>query len=585
MMRRGSGARGVRFDAEEYDDDNCSPQDLGVRGADLAADASYGAVSDASVDEKLLADLDKYYPCLSPAQEQHVKRVIHEISRMMEAALQRLGRAYQAEIRSFGAYRFNVMTPQDYLDLCVVIPDDVQMDRALDAAQAELEAYQEIPWIADAPGSGVFRAPGFKFRILEVNVKLLLAHRIPNLPTPQENIVVQKAAGLYAVEATEALLASVPDATLFRQLLRFARFWANQRGVYGHHVNLPSGTTWAVLCAYVCKAKPCTSISKLVFTFLRTLAKWDWQSTVISLEGPFPPPQAGQAMASTSSSGGGGSEHQSTPGPTHMTVLHPVGIDLSTTAHMTPTTVHIFVKELRRAHKLAQLVELHRGHWEDMYGRQNFFQRHRHYLEIDIFAANVTVLERWMSWIEDKLHDLIPTYDEHCKQVASLRPWPEILEFRDTDWPHARAMFFGLHLERQSGAQAGAAATAATVAAANGQAVNNQIAPGAPKPAVKQQSYDLRYPTFTMMERLSEWPEAMAYSKQFELVIRHVKNSDVMEFLEKRKAGVPLQRLKDTTGILNELCDENSENADTPRSSSRGGYGSQASAGAPSVAN
>lgn len=206
------------------------------------------------------------------------------------------------------------------------------------------------------------------------------------------------------------------------------------------------------------------------------------------------------------------------------------------------------LKELRRGYKIMQQVEVCRAHWADVYGVARFFQRHRHYLELDFAASDEEIFHRWLAWADQKLVDFVPLFESTIKNVT-LRPWPEMLSYKDNDWPYSQAFFVGLHLEHASAGDANAR-------------------DGADDGSTSQRSFDLREPIFKFLEAVSAWPGTHAYHNQFELQIKHVRLAELEQWLENRKEGLPAnskdaQQLaigSTSAGKVVQGADENDEN-------------------------
>jgi len=190
-------------------------------------------------------------------------------------------------------------------------------------------------------------------------------------------------------------------------------------------------------------------------------------------------------------------------------VLLPAGNAVSATPHLTDTTTKISQRELQRGFRMTQQVELMRAQVEFVYSTARFFQRYRHYLEFDFMASNPAVFASWQAWGRQQMQNLVQLFESTSSKVVTLRPWPEWIDFMDAEWPHSRALFVGLHLER------------------SGEGQNEG----------GRKSIDLREPLVKFLEAVSSWPEAPKYENQFELLIRHVRLSELKQWMEHRNAG------------------------------------------------
>jgi len=306
--------------------------------------------------------------------------------------------------------------------------------------------------------------------------------------------LVQSTTGGLSYEVAQRLLTCVPNAELFRSLLRFVRFWAHKRGIYGREFGFFSGTVWAICCACVCQHCPNLQLPQLVGQFFRIMTTWDW------------------AIPLAIHSSAVGNEQKPGCNPEcPMPVVLPAGCGLLATNSVTETTMKIIQKELRRGVKTAKQVELFRVHWSDVWNSARFFRRHRHYLEFDFMASSPEVFAAWKLWARQQLQGVTRLFETTSGDIVSLRPWPEFLDYKDDNWPYAAAVFCGLHLER------------------GGKDGNSNK---------KRTSFDLREPVVKFLEGAAAWPDVEKYQDQFELEVRHIKIDQLEQWLDNREKGL-----------------------------------------------
>lgn len=494
-------SRGVRFG--EGPGEDWADGDSNVEGYGLATLAKAVPLS-----EQLVMELDHISPRPHDARRAQIEAVLAEVLSACRACTAHAAgmQGFQPELLPIGAYHLGVNLPEDEVDLLLVAPLSLQLAAVGPALSAELERRGEAKKITPAGSDGLLNGPGLQFELRGVQAKVLVSQNIPGLPQPQPGSIVPNMAGILAREASEKLISSVPNAEQFRALLRFVRYWAKRRGVYGAFLGFLGGAAWAICCARVCQLYPGVDLAQLVVRFFRTLSRWDWRQPLdLNGAGAFtPPPQA--------------PGHDGQSGPCTMTVLLPVGMGISTTSLVTDTTMKITQKEFRRGYKMVQQVELVKAPWTDVYKEAQFFQRHRHYLEFDFMANSDAVFASWIAWAKQQMQDLVRLFEAMPSNIVRLRPWPEWVTFRDADWPHAVAVFVGLHLERGVGA--------------DGQQDG------------QRRSFDLREPIVKFLEAISSWPEAEKNTNNFELLIKHVKAAQLEQWLENRRNGMVV----DSTG-------------------------------------
>mmetsp|Transcript_73530 Transcript_73530/g.137393 ORF Transcript_73530/g.137393 Transcript_73530/m.137393 type:complete len:557 (-) Transcript_73530:62-1732(-) len=457
--------------------------------------------------EHAARELEQCAPTLSASQAAALDEVVREVTALARSVVTQLTRGMQqvelGQSHPIGAYHLGVMRPNDEIDLLFVAPLHVQLMEVVMGVNSELQKASHVSSICSAGPDGALCAPGFRFLIRGHPVKLLLSQDVRGLPEPSGDVgVVQNVAGMYALQACTAILESVPNVATFQQLLRFVRFWAKSRGVYGSFLGFFSGTAWAICAARVCQMHPELELAQLASRFFRSLSRWDWRQPVAIL-----PAEPDASSASAAAPSGDVASMASGSG---ILVRLPVGANLSATPMVTETTAKITQKELLQGYKLATQAEQARMHWADVYVTARFFQRHRHYLEFDFLATSKDVLAKWTSWGAQHLQSLAALFESTVGSKVVLRPWPEWIDYRDAKWPHTCAVFVGLHLESSKDS----------------------------KSEGSKRSFDLREPTVKFLEAISAWPDADKHVDQFELFIRHVKLAELQQWLEIRQQGL-----------------------------------------------
>lgn len=454
------------------------------------------AFSTASSTETLCKELQSVAVDLDAARRAQIDSALTELlsaCRACAASAARTQEKLASEFLHIGAHHLRVSIPQGQVDVLFVAPLGVQLTAMPAQLSAELERRGEVRNLTPGGTDGKLNAPGLQLELRGVRIRVLLAQRFPNLP---QNAVIQNSpfAGLLAHEATEKILSEVPNRGQFSALLRFIRHWAHRRGVYGGFMGFPGGVAWAICCARVCQFLPDADLAQLVSRFFRVYSRWDWRQPV-ALDGapsvPLVPPAMAQEDELRKSS---------------MSVLLPVAVEINTTEQVSETTLKIMQKELRRGYKMVQQVELRKAQWPDVWKEAYFFQRHRHYLEFDFMASTEPIFHSWIAWAMEQIQTLVKFFEVMSSHIVTLRPWPEWVDFQDAEWPHARAIFMGLHLERQDDSR---------------------------------RSFDLREPIVKFLEAISAWPDAERHANKFELLIKHVRLGELEQWLDNKRKGLP----------------------------------------------
>lgn len=486
--------------------------------------------------DKLVTELDLYSPVLTQEQLVAAEEIMNELETMLRSLVETLGvQGDTGQLLLLGGNHLGMLLTQDEMDAVYIVPVAIQLRDFMMQLRMVLEQCQEASGISSITPEGQLNAPGFRFTFRNRNVMMLLSQNILGLPTPTSTVVVANTAGLLAHEVTKKLLSVVPNVEQFRLLLRFVKFWAKQRGIYGTGLGFFGGVAWAICCAHVCQLFPDLELASLAQGFFTVLSRWDWkypvtlhgQDPLASMQPPSgdvnggvpvpadaPRPPSGFAPAvrtevQQSASSTAPAPREPSEVVPAMWVEFPVGNGLSATPYISQTTAKIIQKELRRGHKRLKQVETGRGHWTDVFGYARFFQRHHHYLQCDFYASDEAVFASWFAFGKQQMQSLVHHFEAMNHQRITLRPWPEWITFKDAEWPYARAVFVGLQLKKNEKTQEG-----------------------------EKPSYDLREPIVKIIDSMNQWPDADKYNNQFDFVIRHVRLAEVEQWMDLCRKGL-----------------------------------------------
>lgn len=475
-----------------------------------------------SVDESFVRELESFPPLRSQEEVAHIRKVLGDISGLCRKCVRATGcsSTSMGQLLAFGSYRFGVACHSDDVDVVFVAPSGLQLSELSSILYSVLSNHPSVGVITMPNPDGHLSAPGWRFAVQLVHVKLLLAQRSPGSPQLIGDAIAPDSAGLLAYEVSEKIRASVKSVSRLCRLLRFVRLWAKQRGVYGSCFGLFGGTAWAVCCAHVCQLFPDSDTPQLLHHFFRTLYCWDWRRAVA-----LAPEAAGGVAAGSSEPPAGGAVSGGSPPPMNSTlkapspmpqmlVELPVGMRLSAQPQMTKTTMKLLFVELQRAYKVSTRIEAAQATWADVYADASFFQQFNHYIQFDVLAQSDKVFAHWHNWCLRQMPKFAPCFEAFNVGVVNLRPWPESIEFKHRDWACSRAIFVGVELQ-----------------------ASEQVSDEPPKTV-----FDVREPMVRFLEAITAWPESNKYENEFELTIRHTKRADLERWLEQQRRGMPVDQ-------------------------------------------
>lgn len=379
----------------------------------------------------------------------------------------------------------------EVFDLVYLVPESVVLWEMLQVLENEVEKSAKA--VRAAGGDGLLHSPGLEFSFHGTPVKLLLANNTDvSEISPETNN--SRVSALIARLVSRAILDAVPDTSLFLRLLTCVRLWAKQRGIYGqsHDFGYIGGMGWAICCAHVCQARPQSkSLEQIVISFFEIMSRWDDRF----------PLALGRSHSQVKVAMGGAYK-----------VMLPVGENLSATPNLSASATRQLQKEFRRGNRICTKIQNGAADWNQIFASSRFFERHFHFLQIDITAASDAIMNQWLLWCRRHLQGVAEKLEAVRTCQLHTRPWPVWVPFKDPDWHVAKTLFIALRIEPQK-SQTGA------------------------KPVI-----DLREVLVTILEKLCEWPYATKYIGEFDLYIRHMSQTEVMSWLSTVEQGLPVKR-------------------------------------------
>ena len=342
----------------------------------------------------------------------------------------------RCELRTFGSVRLDVHTPDADIDVVLVAPRHCTRRAFFDTLVAALESDAHI-------GAGGVMAvrdaytPVVKLRVGSTDVDLLFAPlACDELPEPldvMDDAVLEgldEAAirSLNGARVAEMLLSLVPDPAVFRVALRAVKRWARCKGLYSNVLGLLGGVNCAILAAFVCQRYPNAAPSTVVGRFFRIFDGWDWPNPVLIAAPGAPPSSAGDE--SVASRYAAWNPRLNPRDRAHLApIVTPAHPTMNSSYNVGAPQLRAIKDELskglettRRAEKLAahwradesptgdRAADL-RDAWRRLFAPSDFFAQHRHYVQVDVSAADDAGLRKWNAWCESRLRNLVVALD------------------------------------------------------------------------------------------------------------------------------------------------------------------------------
>lgn len=293
-----------------------------------------------------------------------------------------------ARLFTFGSFRLGVSGPGADVDVLCVGPR--HLDRA-DFFSDLLEMLQTCGYCTDLTAVPDAYVPVIKMKFDGIEMDLLYARlalsMIPeDLDILDDNILKnlddKSVLSLNGCRVTDQMLNQVPNIPNFRMTLRAIKLWAKKRGVYGNVLGFLGGVSWAILTARICQLYPNAAPSTLVTRFFRVLEQWKWPNPV--LLNPI----------SDGPSGPGGPHKPWNPkvNPKDrmhlMPIITPAFPAMNSTYNVSESTLRLMKEEFSRANTELSAPTIGAAQWTSLFEKACFFQRYKHYLQIDVMATN-----------------------------------------------------------------------------------------------------------------------------------------------------------------------------------------------------
>eukprot|EP00933_Yihiella_yeosuensis_P039704 TRINITY_DN3381_c4_g1_i1.p1 TRINITY_DN3381_c4_g1~~TRINITY_DN3381_c4_g1_i1.p1 ORF type:complete len:647 (+),score=126.73 TRINITY_DN3381_c4_g1_i1:76-2016(+) len=422
-----------------------------------------------------------------------IKQWIYEVS-VQNGFDEASARAAGAKIFTFGSYRLGLISPGSDIDALCVAPRHVSRNSFFQVLVSKLQEHPDIEDLTPVPDAYV---PIIKMKLSGVDIDLLFARltltQIPedleslNDDTLLKNLDDPTVRSLNGCRVADHILSLVPDADRYRDTLRLIKIWAKRRGLYSNVLGFFGGITWAILVARVCQLYPYYNAAALVKRFFRLYDRWNWKNPVCICNIREPSNVPGLSAFKIWNPKVYPQDRMHI-----MPVITPAFPSMNSTHNVSESTKRILLDELARGYKVVEMVEKGKCTWSEVYRPLPFFAQHRHYLHIEILAKSAPVFTKWSGWIESKLRFLV----KQLEQIpgVQVRPWPNHLEFEDSDWPQALAVFMGLTTPKKG-------------------------------------SIDLTKPVTTFVEIINSWPDRPTYEGQTEMRVRDVKRGNLPSYV------------------------------------------------------
>ena len=342
---------------------------------------------------------------------------------------------------SFGSYRLGVHQPDADIDVLALSPPTCSRG---DFFTSLVQMFKEDKGVTELHPIPVAYTPVIKFKMEGISIDLLFA-RLSNStkllqPVDSRNrstdFIIDDAdlvgmdeaemRSLNGSRVAQMLLRLVPNQDHFRVVLRAVKEWATVHGLYSNVLGFLGGINWAILVANVCMVRclnmhflvplstcvislacflsqryPDALPSLLLRYFFREFASWKWPAPVALAPIADQPPPGVSPLPVWNPKLNPRDRHHIMP------IITPAYPSMNSSYNVGVPQLRRIQIELTQADQLMDVIGSGKATLRDLFVGNNFFQRHMHFLQVNITANNASDFLEWFRLCESRLRILI----------------------------------------------------------------------------------------------------------------------------------------------------------------------------------
>lgn len=313
-----------------------------------------------------------------------------------------------SRIFTSGSYRLGVHARGADIDVLCVVPNFI---RRKDFFTLFYDDLSSLSFITDLTKIEEAYVPLIKFKIHSIPIDFLFARL--DLPVVPPNINLLDNSLLKHMEekcilslngnrVTDEILTLVPDTKTFHSALRFIKYWAQKRFVYGNSYGYMGGVAYALCVGRVCQMYPNASSFTVIAKFFSTYAKWNWPQPVLLKEIVDCNYNLKVWNPNVNNSD---RQHK-------MPVITPAYPSMCSTHNVSTSSLTMMKREFQRGASISETIEKgEKGEGaerteellDQLCGAPKFFEKHKNYFMVAVTASDNEDFKTFSKFVESKI--------------------------------------------------------------------------------------------------------------------------------------------------------------------------------------
>lgn len=229
---------------------------------------------------------------------------------------------------------------------------------------------------------------------------------------------------LNGARVSQMLLESVQqDVGKFQLVLCAVKQWAEVRGVYSNVLGFLGGVNWAIMVAWVCERYPDASAALTLQIFFHTFGTWRWNNPVMLKDAIADTPPITNVSRQTRAVKLPAWNPQTNPrdGLHVMPIITPAYPSMNSSYNVDYPQLRRIQNEMIRTsdmfqrhnsnNKTSNKGNNNNNVYRQLFTPSDFFERNKHFLQINIRASNKQDFVEWFRLVESKIRVLVSTLE------------------------------------------------------------------------------------------------------------------------------------------------------------------------------